>query len=118
MIREFVHLQHFEKSWKALGLSDEELRALENIILGKPDIGELIQGTGGLRKTRASIDNRGKSSGIRVLYTDFEFYKKTYFLFAYPKNELETITDKQKKMFRNMINELLNELKIKKDVKQ
>ena len=79
MIREFVHLHHFEKSCKALGLSDEELRSLENMILENPDSGELIQGTGGLRKTRAGIDNRGKSGGIRVLYVDFEFYEKHIF---------------------------------------
>jgi hypothetical protein len=114
MRRSFVYLQHFEKAGKSLGLSVVEQFELENIILEQPTKGVLIQSTGGLRKIRAGIDNRGKSSGVRVLYVDFEHYGKTYFLFAYPKRELENITDKQKQMFKHLIIELLDELKRKK----
>lgn len=111
MKREFVYVPTFEKSWKQLNVSEKDLRVLENMILDKPDIGEVIQGTGGLRKMRFAIDNRGKSHSIRILYIDFSYYEKTYFLFAYPKNELENITDKQKQIFKTMINILLEELR-------
>jgi hypothetical protein len=114
MKRSFVYLNNFDKAWVALGLAISEQFELENMILEQPRKGELIQGTGGLRKLRTGIDNRGKSGGIRVLYVDFEHYGKIYLLFAYPKNVLETITDKQKKMFRQLIGELLDELKRKK----
>lgn len=111
MKREFVYVPTFEKSWKQLNLSEKDLRVLENIILDKPDIGEVIQSTGGLRKMRFAIDNRGKSHSIRILYIDFSYCEKTYFLFAYPKNELENITDKQKQIFKTMIHILLEELR-------
>ena len=111
MKREFVYVPTFEKSWKQLNLSEKALRVLENLILEKPNIGEIIQGTGGLRKMRFAIGNRGKSHSIRILYIDFSYYEKTYFLFAYPKNELENITDKQKQIFKTMINILLEELR-------
>ena len=111
MKREFVYVPTFEKSWKQLNLSEKELRVLENLILEKPNIGEIIQGTGGLRKMRFAIGNSGKSHSIRILYIDFSYYEKTYFLFAYPKNELENITDKQKQIFKTMINILLEELR-------
>ncbi|MCL2387342.1 MAG: type II toxin-antitoxin system RelE/ParE family toxin [Defluviitaleaceae bacterium] len=114
MKREFVYLQNFDRAWKSLGLTDNELFKLENMILMQPNKGELIQGTGGLRKIRVGIDGRGKSSGIRVLYVDFEHYGRIYGLFAYRKNESENITDVQKQMFRQLINELLEELKRKK----
>ena len=117
MKREFIYVQNFEKCWKALGLTDEALRELENMILEKPDIGDLIQGTGGLRKTRYGIDKRGKSGGIRVLYVDFEFYETTSFLFAYPKSETEDITDKQKLMFKRAINAILVQLSKGRDLK-
>ena len=71
MKREFVYVPTFEKSWKQLNLSEKDLRVLENIILDKPDIGEVIQSTGGLRKMRFAIDNRGKSHSIRILYIAF-----------------------------------------------
>ena len=111
MKREFVYVPTFEKSWKQLNLSEKELRVLENLILEKPNIGEIIQGTGGLRKMRFAIGNRGKSHSIRILYIDFSYYEKTYFLFAYPKNELENITETQKQIFKTMINILLEELR-------
>lgn len=117
MTREFIHASHFDKCWKALNLSDDDLRDLENIILNQPDIGELIQGTGGLRKVRFGINNKGKSSGIRVLYVDFEYYETTSFLFAYPKSETENITEQQKQMFKQIINAILNEFKNRKGVK-
>ena len=110
MKREFIYAQNFDKSWKAIGLSDESLRELENMILEKPDIGDLIPGTGGLRKTRFRIDKSGKSGGIRVLYVDFEFYETTTFLYAYLKKELENITDQQKQMFRRVNNAILMQL--------
>ena len=45
MKREFVYVPTFEKSWKQLNLSEKDWRVLENIILDKPDIGEVIQST-------------------------------------------------------------------------
>ncbi|MCL1877291.1 MAG: type II toxin-antitoxin system RelE/ParE family toxin [Defluviitaleaceae bacterium] len=113
MKRAFVYLPNFDKIWNSLNLSDENLIELENTILEQPDKGEIIQGAGGLRKIRAGKDNKGKSGGIRVLYVDFEHYGRTYCLFAYLKNESETITDQQKKMFKQKINSLLEELKKK-----
>jgi hypothetical protein len=114
MIREFIYVQSFEKVWKSLGLSDKEIRSLENVILRQPDIGDLVQGTGGLRKMRFGVYYKGKSSGIRILYVDFPAYETTSFLFAYPKNELENITDQQKQAFKRVINAILGELKRKK----
>ena len=89
----------------------ERIKSIRKFNFGETNIGEIIQGTGGLRKMRFAIGNRGKSHSIRILYIDFSYYEKTYFLFAYPKNELENITDKQKQIFKTMINILLEELR-------
>ena len=113
MKREFVYLQNFDGIWKSLGLSDDEQRELEDMILENPATGVLIQGAGGLRKTRYAIGVKGKSGGIRVLYVDFESYEKTYLLFAYTKSQNENITDRQKLMFKQKINTLLDELRKK-----
>ena len=110
MKREFIYLPNFIKSWNIAGLSDADLILLENMILLKPDIGEMIQGAGGLRKARFAFKGSGKSGGIRVLYVDFDYFEKTYFLFAYQKSSRENITDKQKLMFKQMIGLLLDEL--------
>jgi len=89
MKREFVYLQNFDKTCKALGLLGDAQCDLESMILERPDIGEVIQGAGGLRKARFGLNNKGKSGGIRVLYVDFESYEKTYFLLLIPKVNLK-----------------------------
>lgn len=61
MQRTFIILPEFDKNWKSMGLSDEDLRRLENLILQDPEAGALMQGTGGLRKLRFAFENRGKS---------------------------------------------------------
>ena len=93
----------FDKQWKQLGLSDDNLKTLQEQILNDPDCGAVIQGTGGLRKARFAMPNRGKSDGIRVLYVDFPPHETTYFIFTYPKNEKDNLTDDEKNNIRKLI---------------
>ncbi len=41
-------------------LSDEEYRRLQSILVIHPEIGAVIQGSGGLRKLRWGVRGRGK----------------------------------------------------------
>ena len=110
MTRLFVHTEPFRKCWKAMGLGDEDLKTLELILLKNPQLGDVIEGTGGARKLRIQLnDNRGKSGGGRVIYVDIFEKEKLYFLFAYPKNVQENLTDEQKKAIRRLIEEIRKE---------
>ena len=70
--RKFVHGELFEKQWRDLNLTDENLRELQSMLLENPKLGPVISGTGRLRKLRYSYGNRGKSHCARVCYVDFE----------------------------------------------
>ncbi len=48
--------------------TDKEIRILQNELISKPDKGDLIKGTGGSRKIRMAVGNKGKSGGARVIY--------------------------------------------------
>ncbi|MGN1137066.1 MAG: type II toxin-antitoxin system RelE/ParE family toxin [Oscillospiraceae bacterium] len=90
--------------WKAMGLGDNDLSTLEKMLLADPKAGDVIEGTGGARKIRISLnDNRGKSGGGRVIYVDIYEKARIYLLFAYPKNVQENLTADQKKAIRNLI---------------
>ena len=69
----FILLDPFDRKWTRLGLNDEDLRALQIMIMAGPDKPALVKGTGGLRKIRfARKDwNRGKSGGFRIGYVFF-----------------------------------------------
>ena len=87
-----------------MGLSDNDLSQLEKALLENPHAGDVIEGTGGARKIRITLnDNRGKSGGGRVIYVDIFEKSKIYLLFAYPKNVQENLNAEQKKAIRNMI---------------
>ena len=49
MNRTFIEVPMFTKKWHELGLTDDDLRNLENVLLKNPKDGDAIQGTGGLR---------------------------------------------------------------------
>jgi hypothetical protein len=66
----FVHFPYFVSRWRECGFDDDDLRALEVLIMAGPDKAPVVAGTGGLRKIRfaRSDGNRGKSGGARIGY--------------------------------------------------
>ena len=49
-------------------MTDDEYRELQNVLIEKPEAGEIIPGSGGVRKLRWRGPGRGKRSGYRVIY--------------------------------------------------
>ncbi len=109
MTREFVYTEPFRKCWKAMGLSEDDLKVLEETLLLNPQLGDVIEGTGGARKMRIQIEHRGKSGGGRVVYVDVFEKEKLYFLLAYPKNVQDDLTPDQKKQIRKLIEAIKKE---------
>ena len=109
MTREFVFTKPFLSCWKALGLSDKDLRILEAALLENPQLGDVVQGTGGARKLRFRLEGRGKSGGGRVINLDVFEKEKLYFLFAYPKSLQENLTTEQKQVIKQMIDAIKKE---------
>lgn len=114
MTREFIELPEFLKKWRELELTEEDLYELEVFLCKYPDKGDLIQGTGGLRKLRWNLKNRGKRVGIRTLYIDFTIYEKIYLITVYAKSEKVDLSKDEKKAVRKMIETLEQEIKGRK----
>jgi len=49
-------------------LSDDEYKELQEHLIERPDVGTVIEGTGGLRKVRWAAKGGGKSGGVRIIY--------------------------------------------------
>lgn len=108
MNRKFVEVPSFTEKWYRLGLTEEDLRLLENILLKNPKTGDVITGTGGLRKIRIPVENSGKRGGGRVIYVDIEVKECIYLLNVYAKNEQEDLTPREKKLLKHLV-EILKE---------
>lgn len=109
MTRTFIEVPLFSRRWKEIGLGDTELQALQIMLLKDPDAGPVMEGTGGIRKVRFPLQNRGKSGSIRVCYTDFAEYEVIYLITAFEKREQENLTDEEKAVLKKLVKVLKEE---------
>jgi len=75
---------------KLLGSQDRQ--AVLEYLAAHPKAGDLIQGTGGVRKLRWGRDGRGKSGGVRVIYYVHSPDMPLYLLSIFAKNERANLT--------------------------
>ena len=109
MKRTFIEVHLFTNRWKEIGLSDEDLLALQIMLLKNPESGPVMEGTGGIRKVRFALENRGKSGSVRVCYTDFAEYEVTYLITAFTKNEQANLSDEEKNVLKKLVKALKDE---------
>ena len=103
MTRIFVELPAFQKAWKDMGLTDDDLFELEAKLLINPNAGRIIKGSGGARKVRFEAQGKGKSGGARVIYVNIVIDDTTFFLYAYPKSVKDDLTEQEVKNIKKAI---------------
>jgi hypothetical protein len=88
-----------------LGLKDEDHQAIKRLILKHPERGDMMQGTGGLRKMRFSprSSGRGKSGSARVCYIVFVAADTCYLVTIFAKNEKPNLSDAEKAQVRKWV---------------
>ncbi len=97
---------HYANRAAALMSADDRAMVIEEIARN-PKAGDIVQGTGGVRKMRIALPGRGKSGGARVIfyYQDDEW--PVLLLEVFAKNEQANLTKAQ----RNALAKLIAELK-------
>jgi len=101
-----VHLKTFEKDAAEAGLTEDELKDIEYAIAADPEVGEVMQGTGGCRKARfakkGSGKSTGKSGGYRVI-TWFGGNDIPVFLFnVFAKGDKVNLTNAERNELRKI----------------
>lgn len=86
----FVETKLFSKLVQEY-LSDDEYGALQQALVANPESGDIIPGSGGVRKLRWSVTGRGKRGGIRVIYYLRSRQGQVWMLTLYAKNVAENI---------------------------
>jgi mRNA-degrading endonuclease RelE of RelBE toxin-antitoxin system len=89
-------------------MSENEYRELQKYLIVNPDGGDMIPGSGGLRKIRWTGSGRGKQGGTRIIYY-WWIPDRLMMLFAYKKNETNDLTPSQVKQLRTVVEEWLHE---------
>jgi len=103
---EFFETPIFTKLIQKL-ISDEEHHLLQLQLSVRPESGDIIKGSGGIRKLRWAGSGRGKRGGIRVIYYYITEEEQIYMLYAYPKSKKENLTADQLKQLKQLVEEQL-----------
>lgn len=78
-------------------LMDEAERSdLVDFLAWNPKAGDVIPGSGGVRKIRWALEGRGKRGGARVIYFHHNAGMPLFLLTAYAKNEQADLTQQDR----------------------
>lgn len=87
-----VFARSAEKLW-----SEDERAELVDFVAHNPEAGDVIPGTGGVRKLRWARAGGGKRGGARVVYFYYRADSPLYLLLAYAKAQASDLTADEKK---------------------
>jgi len=104
----FVELSSFERRRSGY-VDDEQFRQLQIDLLSDPECGDVIVGTGGLRKMRFADAPRGKGKrgGLRIVYFWWVRGAQFWLFTIYDKNEMEDLSTREKKALKRMLEDEL-----------
>jgi mRNA-degrading endonuclease RelE of RelBE toxin-antitoxin system len=99
----FIETSVFTSEIKRL-LPDEEYRRLQTALMLRPDMGSVIQGSGGLRKVRWNLPAEGKRGGLRIIYC-WQPPDTIFMLLPYRKSAQDDLTPRQLTVLKALMKE-------------
>jgi hypothetical protein len=72
-------------------LTDDDFRAFQSFLAAKPEVGDVVRGSGGVRKVRWARRGTGKSGGVRVLYFARTEAGEILLLLIYAKSAVDSV---------------------------
>ncbi len=106
MLNTIVELPEFIKRVDK-ELSKEQKDELLYFLASNPKAGNLIQGSGGIRKLRWSSKGKGKSGGSRVIYFYYNENMPLFLLTIFGKNEKINLTKSERNELSKLVKELV-----------
>lgn len=94
-------MRHADKIWNG-----EEREAFVDHIARNPEAGDIVPGTGGVRKIRWARKGMGKRGGARVIYFYHHMDAPLYLIAAYAKAQQEDMSADEKKAITALVGEL------------
>ena len=83
-------------------MTEDQRVGLIDFLARHPDRGDIIQGTGGVRKLRWATEGRGKSGEARIIYFFHNSSIPVFVLSAYAKSHLADISDADRNDFKRI----------------
>jgi hypothetical protein len=90
-------------------LTVDERRDVVSYLASHPKAGDLIEGTGGIRKLRWGRGGRGKSGGVRLIYYYHSEMMPLYLITLFAKNERANLTKAERNQLATLVDVLVSE---------
>lgn len=90
-------------------LTVEERQDIVSYLAAHPKAGDLIEGTGGIRKLRWGRGGRGKSGGVRLVYYYHSELMPLYLITLFAKNERANLTKAERNGLAILVDILVSE---------
>lgn len=100
----FIELPAFQRMRDEY-FDDASFKELQSELMKDPEAGDVIKGTGGLRKVRYADERRGKGKrgGLRVIYFWKDAEDQFWLFTVYGKDEADDLTPDQRKMLKQRL---------------
>jgi hypothetical protein len=100
----FVELPAFERN-RSDYFDEESFAGLLNTLMANPSAGDVIEGTGGLRKLRFADMRRGKGKrgGLRIIYYFWTGGPEFWLFTVFDKNEASDLSPRQREALREAL---------------
>lgn len=104
MDAQFIELPAFERH-RSEYLDDDGFRSLQILLMSDPEAGDVIEGTGGLRKLRFADTRRakGKRGGLRVIYYWWNAGPQFWLFTIYDKDTADDLSPQQRKVLKALV---------------
>ena len=91
-----VEMPAYLRAAKQCGMSEVDMKRAVDIVSSDPMSGEVIVGSGGLRKLRLAGRGKGKSGGYRLItYFVSKDGAPAFLLWVYSKSDMSNLSDAQ-----------------------
>jgi len=84
-------------------IGTDGIEALAVYLIDHPDAGDVIPGSGGVRKLRWAAKGRGRRGGARIIYLYVVIAARVYLIRCYAKNVRTDLTADEKKQLRQIV---------------
>ncbi len=102
---EFIETRDFERHRESY-LNDDEFAALQFWLMAYPEAGDIMKGSGGVRKIRWKAKGKGKRGGLRVIYFLKSKDDEIFLLSIFHKSEVSDLTKDEIRALKKLVKEL------------
>lgn len=105
-----IETESYLRAAKDAGMAEDERIAAVDLVAADPESGDVMQGTGGVRKARLAGRGKGKSGGYRIVWYFGGGDIPVFLITVFGKGEKANLTQGERNALRSMVTTLRDSL--------